>query len=115
MLFLGNAGTGKTTVAKVLAKLLHVLGVVPENKFMEYDNAKTALVAAVVGETSQKAAKVFMDAKGGVLFLDEAYSLVPTSPEDFAHEAIGELLSKSEEYRADLVIILAGYEKWGSC
>jgi SpoVK/Ycf46/Vps4 family AAA+-type ATPase len=76
MLFLGNAGTGKTTVAKVLARLLHGLGVVSKDTFRVYDNARTALIGGVVGETSKKAAKVFTDAVGGVLFLDEVRSAV---------------------------------------
>ena len=71
MLFLGNAGTGKTTVAKIIAGLLHRLGVVPTNKFKVYDSARSALVAGVVGETPKQTRKVLTAAEGGVLFLDE--------------------------------------------
>jgi hypothetical protein len=72
MLFLGNPGTGKTTVAKIVSKMLKEIGIVPKDTVKEYDNARTALVDGVVGGTAPKSAKVFKSARGGVLFLDEA-------------------------------------------
>jgi hypothetical protein len=72
MLFLGNPGTGKTTVAKIVSKMLNQIGIVPKDTVKMYDNARTALVDGVVGGTALKSARVFKRAQGGVLFLDEA-------------------------------------------
>ena len=72
MLFLGNPGTGKTTVAKIVSKMLNQIGIVPKDTVKMYDNARTALVDGVVGGTALKSARVFKSAQGGVLFLDEA-------------------------------------------
>ena len=72
MLFLGNPGTGKTTVAKIVSKMLKEIGIVPKDTVKMYDNARTALVDGVVGGTALKSARVFKSAQGGVLFLDEA-------------------------------------------
>jgi predicted ATPase with chaperone activity len=72
MLFLGNPGTGKTTVAKIVSKMLNQIGIVPKDTVKVYDNARTALVDGVVGGTALKSERVFKSAQGGVLFLDEA-------------------------------------------
>ena len=75
MLFLGNPGTGKTTVAKIVSKMLYQIGIVSKDTIKEFDNARTALVDGVVGGTAKLAAKVVKSAIGGVLFLDEARRL----------------------------------------
>jgi len=110
MLFLGNPGTGKTTVAKIMARLLKGMGVVATERYCYYENARTALVDGHVGGTAGKATRVINRAVGGVLFLDEVYTLIPgVGGHDYSQEAIDVLLAKSEEIRHDTVIILAGY------
>ncbi|KXG73993.1 Stage V sporulation protein K [Thermotalea metallivorans] len=108
MLFLGNAGTSKTTVARIMAKLLYGLGYISENKLVEAD--RESLIAQYVGHTAIKTKELIQRAKGGVLFIDEAYSLKPKS-NGFEQEAIDTLVKMMEDEREDLVIIFAGYEK----
>lgn len=110
MIFAGNPGTGKTTVARIYGKLLYSLGVVTKDTFVEADRSK--LVAEYLGQTAVKTNKVIAQARGGVLFIDEAYALCNTNgfrPDEFGQEAIDTLLKAMEDYRDDMVFILAGY------
>ena len=108
LVFLGNPGTGKTTVARLLARLYHAIGVLSKGQLVETD--RSGLVAGYVGQTAIKTQEVITKAMGGVLFIDEAYSL--TSQEganDFGKEAIEILLKNMEDHRDDLIVIVAGY------
>lgn len=108
LVFLGNPGTGKTTVARLLARLYHAIGVLSKGQLVETD--RSGLVAGYVGQTALKTQEVISKAMGGVLFIDEAYSL--TSQEganDFGREAIEILLKNMEDHRDDLIVIVAGY------
>ena len=108
LVFLGNPGTGKTTVARLLARLYHAIGVLSKGQLVETD--RSGLVAGYVGQTAIKTQEVISKAMGGVLFIDEAYSL--TSQEgtnDFGKEAIEILLKNMEDHRDDLIVIVAGY------
>jgi stage V sporulation protein K len=105
--FYGNPGTGKTTVARVLARVFVDLGLLSGNKVTEATRA--SLVAGYVGQTAPKTRKVCEDALGGVLFIDEAYSLARGGENDFGSEAIDELLRWMSEYPGDLAVIAAGY------
>ncbi|WP_300879739.1 AAA family ATPase [uncultured Duncaniella sp.] len=106
-IFLGNPGTGKTTVARIMGKIFHQLGVVPTTTFVEADRA--ALVAEYVGQTAAKTSSVIDSALGGVLFIDEAYTLAQGGPSDFGIEAIGTLLKRMEDDRGKFICIVAGY------
>lgn len=108
MVFVGNSGTGKTTIARIMAKLLFDLGVVKENKLIEV--GKKDLVGQYVGQTAPKTAKVIEKAIGGVLFIDEAYSLTE-GKDSFGTEAVETLLKAMEDHKGDLVVIFAGYRK----
>ncbi|MFI3254036.1 MAG: AAA family ATPase [Eubacteriales bacterium] len=108
MIFSGNPGTGKTTVAKVLAKKLYEIGVITENKCKVVE--RKDLIATHIGHTAQKVADVIESAMGGVLFIDEAYSLVGKSENDFGAEAIETLITAMEIYKDNLIVIFAGYE-----
>lgn len=112
MLFLGNPGTGKTTVARLVARLLREAGVLREGHLVEAN--RSDLVASYIGQTSMKTKALFGKALGGVLFIDEAYALVRPGDagqanSDFGLEAIDTLVAEMEVHRGDVIVILAGY------
>ncbi len=110
LVFLGTPGTGKTTVARLLARLYHAIGVLPKGQLVEVD--RSGLVAGFVGQTALKTQEVIQKAIGGVLFIDEAYALVnQDNGNDFGREVIEVLLKNMEDHRKDLVVIVAGYSQ----
>ena len=107
MVFKGNAGTGKTTVARIIGNIYRELGVLSTGQFIECD--RSSLVGTYVGETAQKTKAKIEEALGGILFIDEAYSLMQGGANDYGKEAITELVADIENYRNDLCVIIAGY------
>ena len=109
MCFTGNPGTGKTTVALKMAEMLHRLGYIRQNHVISV--TRDDLVGQYIGHTAPKTKEVIKKAMGGVLFIDEAYYLYkPENERDYGQEAIEILLQTMENYRDDLVVILAGYQ-----
>jgi SpoVK/Ycf46/Vps4 family AAA+-type ATPase len=109
IVFTGNPGTGKTTVARKLGALFQTMGLLPGSKVVEVDRSK--LVASYVGQTAPQVNKACDDAMGGILFIDEAYTLTGGSGNDFGQEAIDTLLKRMEDDRGKFVVIAAGYER----
>lgn len=109
MLFLGNPGTGKTTVARMLSNILYNLKYIRQNKLIEISSKD--LVAEYVGQTAPKTMDVINKAIGGILFIDEAYALASDQNNSYNKEAIATLIKAMEDYRDDLVVIFAGYTK----
>jgi hypothetical protein len=109
VIFTGPSGTGKTTVARIYGRILAALKILPTGTFTEV--ARSDLVASYLGQTAQKTTEVFMKALGGVLFIDEAYTLARSigSGRDFGHEAIDTLVKLMEDHRGEIVLIAAGY------
>lgn len=107
LVFSGNPGTGKTMIARFMARVYHSLGLLSAGKLVEVD--RSGLVAGYIGQTAIKTAKVLEEAKGSVLFIDEAYTLTSKTENDFGFEAVDTILKAMEDNRDDLVVIVAGY------
>ena len=107
MIFSGNPGTGKTTVARIVAKIYGCLGLLTKGQLIEVDRSN--LIGGFVGQTAIKTKKIIDQAKGGILFIDEAYALTKETENDFGSEAVEIILKSMEDLRDDLIVIAAGY------
>lgn len=107
MIFKGNPGTGKTTIARIIAKLFQKMGVLSKGHLIEVERAD--LVGEYIGHTAQKTRELVKKAMGGVLFIDEAYSLARGGEKDFGKEAIDTLVKHMEDSKNQFILILAGY------
>jgi stage V sporulation protein K len=108
MLFRGNPGTGKTTMARIIGKLFKAMGILPKGHLVEVERAD--LVGEYIGHTAQKTREMLKKARGGVMFIDEAYSLARGGDKDFGKEAIDALVKGMEDNKDSLIVVLAGYQ-----
>jgi stage V sporulation protein K len=109
MIFKGNPGTGKTTVARIIGKVFREIGVLQRGHLIEVERAD--LVGEYIGHTAQKTREQLKKAYGGILFIDEAYSLARGGEKDFGKESIDVLVKAMEDHKDELILILAGYQK----
>lgn len=109
MIFTGNPGTGKTTVARIVAEVMNGMGYLKSSEVVEVD--RTELIGQHIGETTKKVQEIFMSALGGILFIDEAYSLFSGDNDPYGREAVDTLVKLIEDHREDIIVIMAGYSK----
>nr|WP_279233093.1 AAA family ATPase [Marinisporobacter balticus] len=109
MIFKGNPGTGKTTVARLLGKILCAMGVLEKGHVVEVERAD--LVGGYIGHTAAKVREQIKESLGGIMFIDEAYSLARGGEKDFGKEAIDAMVKGMEDYKDNLILILAGYKE----